>query len=132
MSRYRCYGCVGEGGLRGRDFEADKPECEKCGITAASRKDLRDLVVELAVIHFDPPSKVEGVGEGKAACDPRVVTHTPGRHFTMHAASATCPRCRAADAWKRAAAEQGGREFVPDAVPEVVADPATRSFAKAE
>lgn len=126
--RYRCYGCVSEGGLRGRDFDADRPECDRCGITAASRKDLRDLVVELAVIHFDPPSRVDGVGEGKAACDDRIVTHSANRKFTGYAASVTCARCRAADAWKRAAADQGGREFVPEGDVPLKVDAQKRSF----
>jgi len=97
MRLFRCRNC-------NREFRADVPACEACGLDAA--KDPRDaeLVVPLALIHLDPPTHVEGRGRGHAACDPKLKAAAkdpralaPGEPvvmFTSEPTAANCPACK--------------------------------------
>jgi len=89
MPLFRCLNCR-------RDFEAEKPVCEPCGLDPS--RDPRDgqYIVERSVIHFDKPhAKVVGRGVGHAACNPALKTAgRSGVGFTGEKPAVTCPACK--------------------------------------
>lgn len=98
------------------DFWAEDPVCPKC--QADQRHPKRGvLIVELEVIHFDPPSKYRGLGLGHLACNS---AYQPGqllggKHVmaTGDPGSVNCPNCRESDFWKEAKKASSG--MVPPA-----------------
>lgn len=106
MRLFRCRNC-------NREFRADVPACEACGLDAA--KDPRDegVVVEMVTIHFDPPTKVVGRGQGHAACDPRIKVGTPGVVFTGDRGVANCEACKTSVAFARADESLIGMAAIP-------------------
>jgi hypothetical protein len=97
---YRCLHCKAE-------FDAPRPACAACGLDPA--KDPRDAsqFAEMAVVHFDPPSHVEGRGKGFAACDPKV-RYGGDRRFTGEPAAVTCPACKTSEALAAAGSAHNG------------------------
>lgn len=104
MGLFRCLHC-------GREFEAKAPACEACGLDP--RKDPRDaaLVLELTVVHLDPPAAIRGRGRGVAACDPKKRVGG-GAMFSGEPGAVNCPGCRASAEWQALDAAGG-----PGAVP---------------
>ena len=98
MKLYRCHGCEPPA-----VFEAARPACPACGADPA--RDPRDkaLVVELAVVHLDPPHPTRpNRGLGHLACDPAVaVPRGDGVRFTGEPVAVTCRACRQTDAFRR-------------------------------
>jgi hypothetical protein len=122
MKTYRCNNC-------GNTFERAMPGCDACGIDPAANPRLRNLVTELTTVHFDPPTKFRGIGEGKPACD---ATKKVGGGVvaTGDVHSVTCVRCKATAAYQ-AKAEimgEGGVAEGQDVVLEL--DPAKGTIAK--
>lgn len=105
MPRYRCLNCKAE-------FDAPRPACAPCGLDATANPRDAQLLAELAVVHFDPPSKVEGRGLGRAACDP-AVKYGGDRRFTGEPAAVTCPACKASQAFAAAGGANNGVAAIP-------------------
>lgn len=90
MPLYRCLNCL---------REAESPTCEPCGLDSA--KDPKDArsIVELCILHFDPPHPtVRGRGLGHAACDPRMKVGT-GAMYTGEKSVVNCPACKESSAF---------------------------------
>lgn len=120
MPLYRCCSCEGPRGMPGKDFEGAGPSCPDCGADPPT-------VIELAVIHFDPPSGIALRGANDAACNPGLRVFRSNVMMTGVPASVTCRLCRATDLWRDAMAAAG--------VPTVPADkdvPLTISLADAK
>ncbi len=98
LKLYRCLNCK-------REFEADKPACEPCGLDPAKNPRDAQYVAELTVVHFDPPTKVVGRGKNYAACDPRLKIGRPDTQFTGEPTAVTCKACKAVAEYR--AAETG-------------------------
>lgn len=106
---YRCYNCTGAKGMPGKDFEARRPQCPDCGATG------EPTIVELAVIHFDPPSGIDSRGSNDAACNPGLRIFGKGPNLMMSGvpSAVTCRACQATQLW-RDAAEAAGIPTVPE------------------
>lgn len=115
MALWRCMNpdCADRPGIKnGHDFDAEKGICPKCGADRAHPR-LGQLIVRLATVHFDPPTKFAGVGENVRACDGKSVLLDDPRRVEMehfHAAtgdpgSVNCVKCKATDKFKAAAAK---------------------------
>jgi len=92
------------------DFASEQPVCDLCGIEANDEK-YGHLIIRLVRVHFDPPSKVPGIGLTVRACNPRIaitaMTEGDGPPTPWHAGTGdvdcvTCPECRATPAWEQA------------------------------
>lgn len=103
---YRCLVCT-------REFEADKPACEACGIDPATDPRNKDVIVPLVTHHFDPPSKVPGRGLGHAACNPRLRIGTPKCAFTGEPESVNCAACKASAQFLAADGLSAGAVEIP-------------------
>lgn len=92
-------------------FFAEIPKCPQCGIEANDPKYGR-LIGRCALVHFDPPSPVPGIGLNVRACDPaKVITvaSTNERKPSWHAGTGnpkgvTCPQCKETRAYQAAIA----------------------------
>lgn len=84
------------------DFWADKPVCPKCGTDS---KTMPHVVIELSVVHFDPPSKVEGRGLRILACTKR--GYGGGESVTGCPSAVNCRECIASPEWQKIAEERG-------------------------
>lgn len=116
---FRCYNCDGPGGIPGKDFEADRPECPDCGADPPT-------VTERAVIHFDPPSGIRNRGANDAACSPGIRVGSGQQiHMTGVPSAVTCPACRATRLWRDAAAAAGVPTIPAELDVPVTLDPAT-------
>lgn len=104
MNLYRCHHC-------GAEFEADRPRCEPCGIDPQKDPRTARFIQKLETVHFDPPSKFRGLGQGHAACNPALKVGLQATHATGEPAAVTCRRCQATDTWK--AADAGPAEPAP-------------------
>ena len=99
MPTYRCHNpkCADDPhGRLGFNFEApsDSPVlCPKCGAGKTPRT--ANLIVKLAVIHFDPPSEHAGIGQGFCACNPEKLL--PSVKATGVHDAVTCKACRATE-----------------------------------
>lgn len=107
MGLFRCYNCDGPKGMPGKDFEAKAAECPACGADPPT-------VVELATIHFDPPSGIRNRGANDAACNPglRILGGNQNTMMTGVPSAVTCPKCKGTQLWKDAA-EAAGIPTVP-------------------
>lgn len=92
MKRFRCYNCTHE-------FIAKEPLCLKCGLDGREPR-YATHVVEIKTIHYDPPSKVYGVGMGCRACDQNTPINR-GRG-TGIAKIVNCDACKESAEWKQA------------------------------
>ena len=92
MPLYKCYQC-------GKVFDAAKPVCEACGIDAEADVRDTDVVQELKLHHFDPPSRRAGRGLGYAACDPKIKVGAPKCMFTGEPDAVNCPKCKATEVY---------------------------------
>lgn len=92
------------------DFWAAKPVCPKCGTDGAK---CSHVVIALTVVHFDPPSNVEGRGLRIMACTRR--PYGAGEAVTGHPEAVNCQACQATAEWQKHAAERGIEQLVtPD------------------
>lgn len=117
---YRCQSMSCSEDPAGRlifDFWAEKPICPKCGVDAAK---MPHVVIQLEVVHFDPPSKVFGRGQRIVACTRRgygasnvIVTGNP--------TSVNCPECKATKEWRDIAEAWGLPDLTPEAAVEAEA-----------
>lgn len=101
--RYRCLNprCSDRPGIPGHEFVSDEGKCDKCGTRQDDTRTGR-YIHTLKVLHYDPPSAVEGVGKGYIACDPqRDLAKQPAR-YTGFAPEVNCPACRETEEWKQA------------------------------
>jgi hypothetical protein len=87
------------------DFWSTEPVCPKCG------SDGRDpvfgkVIIALNTIHFDPPTKVRGIGKRHRACDPSKPTVAVNEHSTHggsgHPDAVNCRECRESEAYRLA------------------------------
>jgi hypothetical protein len=97
MPMYRCLNCKGE-------FQADKPACAACELDATTNPRDAQYIVELAVIHYDPPTRIAGRGKNVAACDPKIRVGLragagPGAMLSGEKGAVTCPACKASEAF---------------------------------
>ena len=108
MALFRCLNCTNAKGLPGREFEAGKPECPICHADLGA-------IVELEIIHYDPPSGKPGRGLRRAACDPTIkIGHAgpKGCMFSGEPSAVTCRACMATDVF-RVNAELRGVPVIP-------------------
>ena len=105
MSLWRCLNCKAE-------FQADKPVCAACELDPTTDPRAADLFRAIEVIHFDPPTRVPGVGRNHAACDPKV-RYGANRMFTGEPGSVTCPACKASPAFAAAGGKSNGVRDLP-------------------
>lgn len=82
-------------GLCEYDFWAKEPVCPKCGANAKSPQS-GHLIVELVIIHLDPPG-AWGRGQGVYACTGKPFRKDPA---TGDPTVVTCPLCKELPAWK--------------------------------
>jgi hypothetical protein len=106
MALYRCTNC-------GRDFENDRPACAQCDIDPAKDPRLGRFIIRLEIVHFDPPTRFPGMGQGHAACNPLLKVGKQIAHATGDPSCVNCTRCRETEAWKTANAGPQ-RELVAD------------------
>src|SRR5689334_1163052 len=101
MKLWKCYNpsCCDKPGVPGHDFAAELPVCDACGTDARVPR-FANLIVRRVVIHFEPPSHVEGMGAGHLACQPKADPQKYRR--TGSAIDVNCPVCVATDAWRQA------------------------------
>ena len=110
---YRCQNPACSTDEAGRlifDFWAEKPVCPSCGTDGAK---MPQVVIELAVVHFDPPSNVMGRGLRIMACTKQGYGHQ-SIIVSGVPTSVNCPECRATEAWQRAAGEWEERKVTPE------------------
>lgn len=97
MPVYRCANC---------QEEAEHPapgKCLPCGLDAKEEPRDAASLVELAVIHFDPPHKaIKGRGKGHAACNPKLKIGRGVAHATGEREHVTCPGCKFSTAFGEA------------------------------
>lgn len=95
---WRCYNtpCADKPGTPGHDFMAVDPVCDKCGI---DRRDPRftQIITPVVVVHYDPPSPVDGVGQRTLACTGKPIA---GFRATGDPEAVNCPACQASEAWQ--------------------------------
>jgi len=130
---YRCLNpkCADDpSGKLGHDFTADVPVCDKCGVDGRDPRFAR-VVHRLVVLHYDPPSPVEGIGLGHRACDPSKTSRASSDGMQMATGdpeSVNCAKCRETGVWK----ENHRRTEVFEAADfEVIIDPAKKTFGPA-
>lgn len=116
MPLFICFLCDNEKGMGGRKFEADAAVCPNCGATAAHPR-MKDKVVPLATVHFEPPSKWKGIGVGHLACLPDKKFPDPAATVTAtgEPAHVNCPKCKATEVFKAWAEKLGVPEVLPEA-----------------
>lgn len=123
---WRCTNCRDDSGKKNLEFvavagEHGKGVCPKC--RAGSNPRTAERIVALIVIHFDPPSGVEGVGLGVNACtgEPRQT----GQRASGVTDAVNCPKCRASTVFKLTAEDQAKHPGydIPDEVPKPGPEP---------
>ena len=91
-------------------FLAEKPTCPQC-LKSMDDPKFGRMIIRQPFIHFDPPSEIEGIGEGHRACDSdkciQAETTPGGMPNPWHAGTGNvtvvnCPACMATDAYKAA------------------------------
>jgi hypothetical protein len=123
MARYRCYACVDAKGRPGRDFEAaGPPKCPACGADPALDPRHARVVQPVAVIHFDPPSGVPGLGVGLWACD-KTKPVAGGGMATGDPLAVTCAACVRTPTFAQAMEGRGPADLHPDFAALDVPDP---------
>lgn len=126
---FRCYACTNDNGLPGRDFVAENPVCPACGLDGTTNPRFKPLFAELAVVHFDPPTAVPGVGTNRPACDPKKKIGGPGvDRATGEPLAVTCPACKGSKTWQDAMEARGEPITPPEADLEVTIDPKAMTF----
>lgn len=107
MKRYKCWNCLDDRNMPGREFEADKPVCPTCGLDPVKHPEGKGLLVEIKPCHFVPPHPViKSRGTGKRACDGKPVG-TASQPCTAEPPVVTCRACQQSDEFRKAAAEWG-------------------------
>ena|SRR5579872_813795 len=99
MPTFRCHNpkcSTDPHGKLGFDFEAPVSAivCPKCGAGKTARS--AALITKLAVIHFDPPTDIHGIGQNFAVCNPEKPIGKGMRGTGVHDA-VTCQACRATE-----------------------------------
>lgn len=110
---YRCYACLSEDRVFGRNFEVRLEDnaplvklhdgtrgpsvtCPNCGMSNAHPA-LGGNVVPVEVLHFEPPATAAlygRSGRGTIACNPATkVIGSPGLRFTGEPLAVNCPEC---------------------------------------
>jgi hypothetical protein len=118
LKPYRCQNEACSEDAAGRlifDFWTERPICPKCGTDG---KQMPDIVIPLAVVHFDPPSHVKNRGQRIAACDSQGYG---GRAVSGNPNVVNCPECRATAAWKTTAEDWGVEELTDESIEEAEA-----------
>lgn len=106
MALWRCYNCTHPTkGIPGKDFtpEEGKPiVCPFCGLVKDS-EDGKGLIVQLEIIHFDPPHGVlRHRGKNHIACNPRKrVGESSKLYATADHESVTCEKCRTTEVYQK-------------------------------
>lgn len=93
MRLYRCNNC-------GQTFEETRPRCQKCNIDPAQNPRFRGIVVLLEIIHWDPPTHIQNIGQGLLACDPS--KPVLGHRASGEPGAVNCPACRKTPGWQAA------------------------------
>lgn len=109
MTLYRCWNAscaTDKAGRLGFDFDASEPVCPRCGADARQPR-TANVVIELAVIHFEPPSPRDGIGIGETACKPGYARHRIARHATSDPRVVNCAECRKTEVFRTEAARWG-------------------------
>lgn len=101
---WRCLQCK-------KEFEAAAPACTDCEIDPKKDPRDKDLIVEMRLIHFDPPSKREGRGLGYAACNPGLKVGRGNHGFTGEPDAVTCAKCKATEVYATAEGSNGAVEL---------------------
>ena len=120
---YRCYACNNETGAFGREFTVDFEDrtplvklpdgrqgeavtCPNCGMQNTNPH-LGANVVELRVLHFEPPltkSMFGRAGRGTIACNPEVKVTNPDESKRVFATgeplAVNCPACKETEEYK--------------------------------
>ena len=111
--RYKCWNCLDDRQMPGREFEAVLPVCPTCTLDGRT-PDGKGVLLEIPFFHFAPPHPVlKGKGTGKRACDGKP-TGTDRQPCTGEPSVVTCPACLKTDAYREEAEKAG----VPVAVAE--------------
>ena len=92
-------------------FLAEKPTCPQC-LKSMDDPKFGRMIIRQPFIHFDPPSEIEGIGEGHRACDhdkgigAEMVNGQPNPWHagTGVATIVNCPACMTTDEYKTALA----------------------------
>lgn len=72
--------------------------CPKCNIASTDPR-LGRLITPLQIVHYEPPSEVDGIGAGHLACK-RGETPLKGSVRSGEPSVVNCPYCKSTDAWK--------------------------------
>lgn len=96
------YRCVNSA-CKTTEFTAPAAICPTCAADGP-------LVHQLAIIHFDPPSRYPHRGLGHCACDPK--THIGRKRGTGEHSVVNCPACKATKAYRESLPEYDGAEAV--------------------
>jgi hypothetical protein len=100
---WKCYNCLDDRAIPGRDFFADTPVCPKCGADKSDPQ-AANTVVACRIVHLEPPHPfLVNKGTGTIACG---FVRTPDTRITGETLATNCPKCRASDAYKAAFAVQ--------------------------
>jgi hypothetical protein len=108
----RLWRCLNPACAPDTDFAAAAGTCPKCGLTIG-RGRAGHLIVPLVVVHYDPPSGIEGIGKNEPACQPGTPIY--GLQATGAPDAVNCPACKATEAWQQApkGAQVPSRYLVP-------------------
>jgi hypothetical protein len=105
---WKCYHCLNEKQVPGRDFAAEKPICPNCGLDATGADPrIKHLIIPCRLVHFEPPHAiVDSIGCGKLACGKPI----HNAQHTLAIKAVNCPDCIASEAGKKAAMDGGGAD----------------------
>jgi len=131
---FRCYNCVDDKGIPGRDFTADasKPVCPKCLLDGTPGKAHANMIAALRTIHYDPKHEtVKSRGQNTPVCGaPRASTTAMSGNPNI----VNCLACQATDTFKAEKAEfnAGADEFEQPADFQISVDVTGEKYVKAE
>jgi hypothetical protein len=92
-------------------FQADRPVCPTCR-TDGSDLRFANYIVELATIHFNPPTHIDAVRLNHRACDGGAIA---GFVVTNEPRVVNCPACMATEAYRRAVIQAGSGKVLEEA-----------------
>jgi hypothetical protein len=99
--RYRCTNCQAIGtDANGFEFETEAPTAPKTGVVCpkcscdSNHPRQRQLITEVVIFHFDPPTNVVGVGRNTIACQPTISITQQGIRATGDYRIVSCDKCK--------------------------------------
>lgn len=112
----KLYRCLNEKhGPKGLEFTADPKTCRcECGRSWSDPEVAGVHLIELVVLHFDPPSGLPNRGKRHLACDPSIKVGSSDHRATGVASVVNCPACRESAAFKAAPADADPATDVPE------------------